>query len=204
MGKLFASEMAERVCSEAIQIHGGYGYVSRLPGRAHLSRRPRLPDLRRHVRRAEDADRAGAGLIQIARRSMDERDRPRGDGARGLRDSAAGDRRTGPMPTAPGPTGSPSTPRPRGRRSRRSSALGPGTRCSASDRASRRWRGCAGRSCGRRAGRRGDRASPSSSACLPTVWPARATSTCWRRRFGACWRGTLSSTSGWWSGRWCS
>jgi alkylation response protein AidB-like acyl-CoA dehydrogenase len=26
--KLFASEMAERVCSEAIQIHGGYGYLS--------------------------------------------------------------------------------------------------------------------------------------------------------------------------------
>ena len=28
MAKLFASEMAERVCSAAIQIHGGYGYVS--------------------------------------------------------------------------------------------------------------------------------------------------------------------------------
>ena len=28
MAKLFASEMAERVCSEAIQIHGGYGYVA--------------------------------------------------------------------------------------------------------------------------------------------------------------------------------
>jgi len=27
MAKLFASEMAERVCSEAIQIHGGYGYL---------------------------------------------------------------------------------------------------------------------------------------------------------------------------------
>jgi butyryl-CoA dehydrogenase len=27
MAKLFASEMAERVCSAAIQIHGGYGYV---------------------------------------------------------------------------------------------------------------------------------------------------------------------------------
>jgi butyryl-CoA dehydrogenase len=27
MAKLFASEMAERVCSGAIQIHGGYGYV---------------------------------------------------------------------------------------------------------------------------------------------------------------------------------
>ena len=25
--KLFASEMAERVCSDAIQIHGGYGYL---------------------------------------------------------------------------------------------------------------------------------------------------------------------------------
>jgi alkylation response protein AidB-like acyl-CoA dehydrogenase len=31
MAKLFASEMAERVCSEAIQIHGGYGYVSDFP-----------------------------------------------------------------------------------------------------------------------------------------------------------------------------
>lgn len=28
MAKLYASEMAERVCSEAIQIHGGYGYLS--------------------------------------------------------------------------------------------------------------------------------------------------------------------------------
>jgi butyryl-CoA dehydrogenase len=28
MAKLFASETAERVCSDAIQIHGGYGYVS--------------------------------------------------------------------------------------------------------------------------------------------------------------------------------
>jgi alkylation response protein AidB-like acyl-CoA dehydrogenase len=28
MAKLFASETAERVCSDAIQIHGGYGYVT--------------------------------------------------------------------------------------------------------------------------------------------------------------------------------
>jgi hypothetical protein len=28
MAKLFASEMAERVCSDAIQIHGGYGYMA--------------------------------------------------------------------------------------------------------------------------------------------------------------------------------
>ncbi len=31
MIKLFASEMAEKVCSEAIQIHGGYGYLSEFP-----------------------------------------------------------------------------------------------------------------------------------------------------------------------------
>jgi butyryl-CoA dehydrogenase len=31
MAKLFASEMAERVCSDAIQIHGGYGYLNEFP-----------------------------------------------------------------------------------------------------------------------------------------------------------------------------
>lgn len=31
MAKLFASEMAERVCSDAIQIHGGYGYLNDFP-----------------------------------------------------------------------------------------------------------------------------------------------------------------------------
>lgn len=31
MAKLFASEMAEEVCSDAIQIHGGYGYLNDFP-----------------------------------------------------------------------------------------------------------------------------------------------------------------------------
>ena len=31
MAKLFASEMAERVCSDAIQVHGGYGYMKDYP-----------------------------------------------------------------------------------------------------------------------------------------------------------------------------
>jgi len=31
MAKVFASEMAEQVCSDAIQIHGGYGYVEGYP-----------------------------------------------------------------------------------------------------------------------------------------------------------------------------
>ena len=31
MAKLFASEKAERICSDAIQIHGGYGYLADFP-----------------------------------------------------------------------------------------------------------------------------------------------------------------------------
>ena len=31
MAKLFASEMGVRVCEEAIQIHGGYGYTKDYP-----------------------------------------------------------------------------------------------------------------------------------------------------------------------------
>ncbi|MNL01665.1 Acyl-CoA dehydrogenase [compost metagenome] len=31
MAKLFASEMAEAVCSDAIQVFGGYGYVNDFP-----------------------------------------------------------------------------------------------------------------------------------------------------------------------------
>ncbi|HSG76172.1 MAG TPA: acyl-CoA dehydrogenase family protein [Burkholderiales bacterium] len=31
MAKLFASEIAEKVCSDAMQIHGGYGYVADFP-----------------------------------------------------------------------------------------------------------------------------------------------------------------------------
>ena len=31
MAKLFASEAAEKICSDAIQIHGGYGYLKDFP-----------------------------------------------------------------------------------------------------------------------------------------------------------------------------
>ncbi|CAB3778426.1 Acyl-CoA dehydrogenase [Paraburkholderia caffeinitolerans] len=36
IAKLFASEMAEKVCSEAVQIHGGYGYLSDFPVERYL------------------------------------------------------------------------------------------------------------------------------------------------------------------------
>lgn len=31
MAKLFASEMSNRVCDKAVQIHGGYGYIDEFP-----------------------------------------------------------------------------------------------------------------------------------------------------------------------------
>ena len=36
MAKLFATEMAERVCRNAIQIHGGYGYSAEFPVEQYL------------------------------------------------------------------------------------------------------------------------------------------------------------------------
>jgi alkylation response protein AidB-like acyl-CoA dehydrogenase len=36
MAKVFASETAVRVCNDAVQIHGGYGYVRDLPAERHL------------------------------------------------------------------------------------------------------------------------------------------------------------------------
>lgn len=35
MAKLFASEIAEKVCSAAIRVHGGYGYLSDYPERIY-------------------------------------------------------------------------------------------------------------------------------------------------------------------------
>jgi alkylation response protein AidB-like acyl-CoA dehydrogenase len=36
MAKLYASEMGVRVCNEAVQIHGGYGYTREFPAERHL------------------------------------------------------------------------------------------------------------------------------------------------------------------------
>ncbi len=47
--KLFASTAARRHASEALQIHGGYGYTTEFPGRTLLSRRKNYRDLRRHL-----------------------------------------------------------------------------------------------------------------------------------------------------------
>ena len=55
MAKLFATEVSEKVCFNAIQIHGGYGYSAEYPGGAHLSRS--TPD--DHRRRDERDSAAG-------------------------------------------------------------------------------------------------------------------------------------------------
>jgi alkylation response protein AidB-like acyl-CoA dehydrogenase len=36
MAKLFASEAANRICNEAVQIHGGYGYIREFAAERHL------------------------------------------------------------------------------------------------------------------------------------------------------------------------
>jgi alkylation response protein AidB-like acyl-CoA dehydrogenase len=36
MSKVFATETANRICNEAVQIHGGYGYVREFAAERHL------------------------------------------------------------------------------------------------------------------------------------------------------------------------
>ena len=48
MAKLFASDTAMRVTTDAVQLFGGAGYTTRLPGRADDARRQDHPDLRGH------------------------------------------------------------------------------------------------------------------------------------------------------------
>ena len=60
MAKLFASEMAERVVLGRDAGVRRLRLRQRLPGRAHLPRRARVPDLRRHQRHPEDPDRPRA------------------------------------------------------------------------------------------------------------------------------------------------
>ena len=36
MAKLFASEMAMRVTTDAIQVHGGYGFITEYPVERHF------------------------------------------------------------------------------------------------------------------------------------------------------------------------
>jgi len=63
MAKLYASEMAEEVCSAAIQIHGGYGYVADYLAEK-IWRDVRVCQiLRGHQRRAKTSDRPGLAAL---------------------------------------------------------------------------------------------------------------------------------------------
>ena len=81
MAKLFASETALELATEAMRIHGGYGYTTELPGRALLPRRAADDHRRGHERDPAHRDRpgpAGPLLLKRARqvRSSAERSAP--------------------------------------------------------------------------------------------------------------------------------
>ena len=57
MLKMRASDLAMRIATEAVQLHGGYGYMQGLPRRAADARRQDHPDLGRHQPDPPPADR---------------------------------------------------------------------------------------------------------------------------------------------------
>ena len=57
---LFAAEVSTRVANQAVQIHGGYGYMNEAPRLALPARRPAAGDRRRHERDPAPAHRPGA------------------------------------------------------------------------------------------------------------------------------------------------
>ena len=60
MAKLFATEAALENATEAMRVHGGYGYSTEFIGRTPVSRRTVAGDRRRHQRAAADHHRAPA------------------------------------------------------------------------------------------------------------------------------------------------
>ena len=56
MAKLYASQIAQEVTTEAVQIHGGYGYVKEFPCRAPDARCQDHVDLWRHFWDSKDGD----------------------------------------------------------------------------------------------------------------------------------------------------
>ena len=70
MAKLFASETAFEVATDAMRIHGGVGYTTEIAGRALLPRRAAHADRRRHQRDPAPRDRARSARPRRRRRSV--------------------------------------------------------------------------------------------------------------------------------------
>jgi alkylation response protein AidB-like acyl-CoA dehydrogenase len=62
MARLFALEMAGRVCDDALQVHGGYGFIKDYPVEKHHRRRHQRNSAPGH--RQTIADDAGRHELQ--------------------------------------------------------------------------------------------------------------------------------------------
>ena len=87
MAKWWCTELQGRVVDLGVQLHGGYGYMTRVPDRPGLRRRPHHADLRRHDRDHEGdhrplARRLSASMTHAAVAEASDRRRRRAGGVR--------------------------------------------------------------------------------------------------------------------------
>ena len=80
MAKWWCTELQKRVVDTCLQLHGGYGYMTRVPDRPRLRRRPHHHDLRGHHRDHEGDHRPQPRRLR--RCGASTRDRNIGSGAR--------------------------------------------------------------------------------------------------------------------------
>ena len=66
MAKLFASQVAESVASQCVEVFGGNGFVRDYPAEKYYPRRQSRQDLRRHVEHAVDDDREDRAVTVVS------------------------------------------------------------------------------------------------------------------------------------------
>ena len=66
MAKWWTTELQKKIVDQGVQLHGGYGYMTRVPDRQGVHGQPDPDDLRRHDRDPEGDHRPLAGDLEPA------------------------------------------------------------------------------------------------------------------------------------------